>query len=103
VHGIADLPGVAVPESAGDERANQFVPHYFANYESRFQLPVVRPVVVETVRDAAGRLDVITDHGTWNTAAIVNATGPSASTIGGNRAGFAAARELRDLLRSAAA
>jgi NAD(P)H-nitrite reductase large subunit len=29
--------------------------------------------------------------------------GPSASTIGGNRAGFAAARELRDLLRSVAA
>jgi cation diffusion facilitator CzcD-associated flavoprotein CzcO len=76
VHGIANLPGVAVPESAGDERANEFVPRYFADYESRFQLPVVRPVVVETVKDAAaGRLDVITDHGTWNTAAIVNATG----------------------------
>jgi hypothetical protein len=29
--------------------------------------------------------------------------GPSASTIGGNRAGFAAVRELRDLLRSVAA
>src|SRR3954451_19032269 len=76
VHGIANLPGVAVPESAGDERANKFVPRYFAEYESRFQLPVVRPVVVETVRDAVdGRLDVITDHGSWNTAAIINATG----------------------------
>jgi len=29
--------------------------------------------------------------------------GPSASTIGGNRAGFAAARELRDLLHQAPA
>lgn len=76
VHGIANLPGVAVPESAGDERANEFVPRYFADYESRFELPVVRPVAVETVREAGdGRFDVIAGSGTWNTATIVNATG----------------------------
>lgn len=76
VHGIANLPGVAAPDSTGHERANELVPRYFADYEDRFGLPVVRPVAVESVRDTAdGRLDVITDSGTWNTAAIVTATG----------------------------
>lgn len=76
VHGIANLPGVAAPDSAGQQRANELVPRYFADYENRFALPVVRPVTVHSVRDAAdGRLEVTTDRGTWNTAAIVNATG----------------------------
>jgi cation diffusion facilitator CzcD-associated flavoprotein CzcO len=76
VHGIANLPGAAVPDSAGSERANEFVPRYFADYEHRFGLPVVRPVAVGSVREGADdRLIVNTDRGTWNTAAIVNATG----------------------------
>lgn len=76
VHGIANLPGVAVPESAGEERANQFVPRYFADYEARFGLPVVRPVTVESVSETAdGRFEVATDPGSWTAEAIVNATG----------------------------
>jgi cation diffusion facilitator CzcD-associated flavoprotein CzcO len=75
VHGIANLPGVAVPASAGDERANEFVPRYFADYEARFDLPVIRPVSVESVqRDGDGYL-VRTDHDSYRAEAIVNATG----------------------------
>jgi cation diffusion facilitator CzcD-associated flavoprotein CzcO len=75
VHGIANLPGVAVPESAGDERANEFVPRYFADYEARFELLVVRPVGVESVRRDGERYLVKTDHGLYQAEAIVNATG----------------------------
>ncbi len=75
VHGIANLPGVPVPESARDDRANEFVPAYFADYEQRFELPVVRPVVVESVRKVDGLFEVRTDHDTYLAEAIVNATG----------------------------
>jgi thioredoxin reductase len=96
VHGIARLPGVAVPDSADSEQANEFVPRYFADYESRFGLPVVRPVAVRSVRDRAdGRLDVVTDGGAWDAAAIVSATGtwnrpfipwyPGIDTFGGRQ------------------
>jgi thioredoxin reductase len=75
VHGIANLPGRPVPESARDDRANEFVPSYFADYEQQFELPVVRPVVVESVRTVDGLFEVRTDHDTYLAEAIVNATG----------------------------
>lgn len=80
VHGVASLPGAVVPEAAGSEAANAFVPRYFADYEHRFTLPVLRPVTVQSVRDHAGtdddgRLEVVTDSGSWVTHTVVNATG----------------------------
>ena len=75
VHGIANLPGVSVPDSASADQANEFVPAYFAHYEKRFELPVVRPVVVESVHRVDGLFEVRTDHDTYLTEAIVNATG----------------------------
>jgi cation diffusion facilitator CzcD-associated flavoprotein CzcO len=75
VHGIANLPGVPVPASARDDRANEFVPAYFADYEQRFELPVVRPVLVESVRKVGGLFEVRTDRDTYLAEAIVNATG----------------------------
>ncbi len=76
VHGIFRLPGMPVPEAAADEPARAFVPRYFAEYEARFGLSVVRPVVVNEVREAGdGRLDVVTDRGTWTARTVVNATG----------------------------
>ena len=75
VHGIANLPGVPVPSSAAGDRANEFVPAYFADYEQRFGLPVVRPVVVESVRRVDGLFEVRTSGDTYRAAAIVNATG----------------------------
>ncbi|WP_262851192.1 FAD-dependent oxidoreductase [Mumia quercus] len=80
VHGIAMLPGLDVPDVDDEALAREFVPAYYAAYEERFALPVVRPVRVRAVRDAVpgeteGDLLVETDAGAWRTAAVVNATG----------------------------
>ncbi|MEU4294086.1 FAD-dependent oxidoreductase [Kribbella sp. NPDC026596] len=75
VHGIANLPGVPVPPSTSDARANAFVPSYFADYEKRFDLPVLRPVVVSSVHAVDGGFEVRTDGDTYRAAALVNATG----------------------------
>lgn len=75
VHGIHRLPMSAVPEPSGDERANEFIPSYFASYEKHFELPVIRPVAVTAVRSRDGLLEVATDSGSWTARAVVNATG----------------------------
>jgi len=75
VHGIANLPGVPVPSSAGPERANEFVPSYFGDYEQQFELPVIRPVSVESVREIEGGFELRTSARMYAAAAIVNATG----------------------------
>lgn len=76
VHGVADLPGQALPESAGSERANTFVPDYFADYEDRHDLPVVRGAEVRAVRDEGGLLRVeAADGRTCLARTLVNATG----------------------------
>lgn len=75
VHRVADLPGASLPEGTGSERANVFVPAYFADYESRFGLPVERPVAVRAVRDVDGLLRVEADGRSWTTRTLVNATG----------------------------
>lgn len=76
VHRVADLPDAPVPPADGPERANQFVPQYFASYEAAHDLPVVRPVRVRRVRDDGGLLVVTAHDGrTWTTRTLVNATG----------------------------
>nr|MCW2728245.1 pyridine nucleotide-disulfide oxidoreductase [Aeromicrobium sp.] len=75
VHRVADLPGADIPADSGTERANQFVPAYFADYEARFGLPVERPVRVRRVSDDDGLIVVESDVGTWTTRTLVNATG----------------------------
>lgn len=75
VHRVADLPGQELPAGRGGERANDFVPAYFADYEHRFDLPVERPHVVQDVRDVDGLLVVETADQSWTTRTVVNATG----------------------------
>lgn len=76
VHRVADLPGQPLPDAVGAERANTFVPAYFADYEERHGLPVVRPVDVRSVRDEDGLLRVeAADGRTWRARTLVNATG----------------------------
>lgn len=79
VHGVANLPGKAVPDFDPAARANVQVPAYFAAYEREFDLPVRRPVRVTRVRDATedpdGPLLVETTAGVWRTRAVINATG----------------------------
>ncbi|MFE4520248.1 flavin-containing monooxygenase, partial [Kitasatospora sp. NPDC056783] len=79
VHGVHDLPGEELPPPDPQAPAREVVPEYFAAYEARHALPVVRPVTVRTVRAESGlpdsRLLVETDRGTWSTRALINATG----------------------------
>ena len=75
-HRVHDLPGLPFEPDAGDLRAADAVPAYFAEYERRFELPVHRPVRVTAVsRTGDDRFLVDTDSGDWTARAIVNATG----------------------------
>lgn len=75
VHGIHDLPGMPFTEPDPDAPANEVLPAYFADFERRNGLRVLRPVRVRAVRDLGGPLRVETDRGDFVTRALVNATG----------------------------
>jgi len=76
VHGIAALPGLAVPEPAAAEPARAVLPAYFAEYETRFSLPVLRPVEVTGVEDVDQTLlRVRSQDRSWLTRTLVNASG----------------------------
>jgi len=76
VHGFHPLPNAPLPPYAAQRPAREVLPAYFAEYERAHALPVLRPVRVAAVRDAAdGRLLVRTDHGVWSARALINATG----------------------------
>ena len=79
VHGVAALPGLPVPPHGDSDPARIVVPAYFADYERRFELRVIRPAHVQQVTNhddnVDGPLDVHTDRGVWTTRTIVNATG----------------------------
>ena len=75
VHGISALPD-AEPPSEREGRANEVVPAYFADYERRHHLPVVRPVRVDQVVDTDdGLLEVRAGDRRRLTRTVVNATG----------------------------
>jgi thioredoxin reductase len=79
VNRIHDLPGLrfaeAVPTDASEAQAAVAVPHYFAEYERRFELPVYRPVQVTVVCDRGDRLVVEADRFAVSARGIINATG----------------------------
>ncbi|WP_130799206.1 FAD-dependent oxidoreductase [Streptomyces otsuchiensis] len=76
VHGIHALPGMELTGADPDRPSAEVLGEYFAAYERRFGLRVVRPVRVRRVREAGdGRLLVETDRGSWTSRALVNATG----------------------------
>ncbi|WP_083976080.1 FAD-dependent oxidoreductase [Kitasatospora azatica] len=75
VHGFHDLPDFELPPPDPDAPAREVVPGYFAAYEARHALPVVRPARVSAVREAGGRLLVESSAGDWSARALINATG----------------------------
>ena len=96
VNRVHDLPGLAFGEFAGGGdtvKASIAVPHYFAAYETHFNLRVLRPATVKVVCDRGERLRVETDRGLLSARGIINATGtwenpyipeyPGAATFGG--------------------
>ncbi|GII36905.1 oxidoreductase [Planotetraspora phitsanulokensis] len=84
IHDIFDLPGVhRTPEIDPALLAADVVPRYFADYERRTGLPILRPVKVRSVtRHEGGRLLVTAERAsadaaprTWAARAVINATG----------------------------
>lgn len=79
VHGVAALPGLEVPQSSPGRPARDVIAEYFADYEERFDLPVLRPVHVDAVTDDGPRsgsvLAVRAGDLSWRTRTVVNATG----------------------------
>lgn len=75
VHGVAALPSLEVPPAVADEPAREFVADYFAEYEHRFDLPVLRPVRVTRVESDGVLLRVHSGADSRLTRTLVNATG----------------------------
>lgn len=78
VNRVHDLPGLAFGEFAGGDdtvKASVAVPHYFAAYETHFDLRVLRPATVKVVCDRGERLRVESDRGLLSARGIINATG----------------------------
>jgi cation diffusion facilitator CzcD-associated flavoprotein CzcO len=75
VHGFHDLPDFELPPPDPAAPAREVVPGYFAAYEARHALPVVRPARVGAVRDLGERLLVESAAGNWSARALINATG----------------------------
>ncbi|MFE9424925.1 NAD(P)-binding domain-containing protein [Kitasatospora sp. NPDC006697] len=75
VNGFHDLPDFELPVPDPRAPAREVVPGYFAAYEAKHALPVVRPVRVTAVRDLGERLLVESAAGSWTARALINATG----------------------------
>ncbi|MEN8707802.1 MAG: NAD(P)-binding domain-containing protein [Nocardioides marinisabuli] len=81
VHGVHELPQApgeqeARPPARDERPANRAVPAYFADYERRHDLPVLRPVRVDRVTDGPdGLLTVHAGARSLTTRTLVNATG----------------------------
>lgn len=77
VHRVADLPGASAP-GASSTQSNKAIPDYFARYEKEFELPVVRPVKVTSVRNAQENpqlLEVQSENESWLAETVVSASG----------------------------
>ncbi|MBD8869637.1 NAD(P)/FAD-dependent oxidoreductase [Nocardioides sp. MJB4] len=77
VHGVAQLPDLALPALDPATPAREAIPAYFADYEERFALPVLRPVRVSRVEESeGGLLRVVTGDGrALLTRTLVSAAG----------------------------
>ncbi|NRO99206.1 FAD-dependent oxidoreductase [Paraburkholderia sp. NMBU_R16] len=71
----SSLPGWQMPISQQEYPSRNEVIDYLARYEDRYQIPVLRPVHVQSVSPAQDGLLVATDRGQWLAKAVVSATG----------------------------
>ena len=73
--GYSSLPGWPMPAwSSGFPPASHVV-EYLTAYETRYDLPVRRPVRVTSVTRSGGGYLVESDRGSWFARAVVNTTG----------------------------
>lgn len=79
VNRVHDLPGMAFAETVGEDAeavpARVAVPRYYAAYEERFALPVLRPARVTLVTRRADRFRIETERGIFSSRGLINATG----------------------------
>lgn len=75
VHGIYDLPGMAFGTPDQSRPASEVVSEYFARFESVYDLPVLRPIEVHSVRSSGDRLLVSSPAESWAARAVISATG----------------------------
>src|SRR5688500_2282397 len=72
----SSLPGRMMPSPPGGGYPGaEDVVAYLTDYERRYELPVIRPVLVRAVRRGDGHRAVETDHGTWPARQVISATG----------------------------
>ncbi|BAJ27041.1 MULTISPECIES: ArsO family NAD(P)H-dependent flavin-containing monooxygenase [Kitasatospora] len=80
----SSLPGRPMPRQPGHDQPDAaHTAAYLAEYEQRYELPVLRPVRVERVErvehverpDGGGLLSARTDSGDWHARALIMATG----------------------------
>lgn len=71
----SSLPGWPMPATHGYPSRDHVV-DYFARYEARYELPVLRPVFVRAVRRDGDHFQTHTEDGrVWHSRAVVSATG----------------------------
>lgn len=71
----SSLPGWPMPSGDDATPSRDTVITYFAAYEQRYHLPIVRPVRVAAVRRVGEQLHIETDKGHYIARAVVSATG----------------------------
>jgi putative flavoprotein involved in K+ transport len=74
--GYSSLPGwlMPIPAHKGYPTRDDLL-DYLARYESRYSLPIERPVQVEAVERVEGHLEAVTDRGRFVGRIVVSATG----------------------------
>lgn len=76
VHGLHDLPGMALGKPDASRPASEVVFEYFDRFEREYDLPVQRPVDVSSVsRGEDGRLIVASAAESWSARGVISATG----------------------------
>ncbi|MFD8493547.1 NAD(P)-binding domain-containing protein [Amycolatopsis sp. NPDC059657] len=75
VHGLYDLPGMALGTPDQSRPASEVVSEYFDRFERTYDLPVQRPVDVLSVSRAEDRLVVASAAESWSARAVISATG----------------------------
>jgi thioredoxin reductase len=73
---FSSLPGWMMPaktEAAYPSRDE--VIDYLTRYEERYQFPIERPVVVQSIKNVDGGLEVIGEEKTWRARSVLSTTG----------------------------
>ncbi|MDR4533722.1 FAD-dependent oxidoreductase [Glutamicibacter sp. PS] len=75
-HGIHPLPGLPLSDPDPSRPAAEVVSEYYADYERRFELPVLHGVPVRSVtRSVDGGFELHTDTRNYTAVSLINATG----------------------------